>query len=1093
MTFSYFKRLFLFLLLIFSFKVQASHMGGADIEYKCIGVDTFKIVLKVYRDCTGIPINASPQITLTPISGCSTNSVNVTMTRLYVAPIGFLCQGQKNICEGGTFPYGLEENRFEVTVVLQQVFGSGLSASCCWIRISYSECCRNTNVTNLSSGNFYTEAEMNRCLTPCNSSPVFFNRPTSVLCAGRAYTYNNLLADTTDKTDSISYQLTEPLNNTSTPVGFLTGFSKNKPFTFLGFPYDTLPFPAGFHLDSVTGQLGFTPMGQQQPALAIKVQEWRKISNSYQKIGSQIRDVQFYTYNCSPNNNPEIEINGSKTGPWIFSSCALLPSCITIRVRDYDSVSPKYDTTRLYLLSNPINGSFYSANAVTKTKREDSAVFCWTPTLQQVSSLPYYIGVKATDDNCQVLGTCTRVIGFIVGSNQIQGSIKKAILSDFGRQFQFIRTDTGTSGNYQWTISGTNNGIFNLSGASSYSTSTCTHTFTQNGTYVVRLTFTVSACTITKWDTVTICQLTPGYKSNDTTACYLLATTLTCVPQNNSGPLWYKWRKNEAGNSITLPDTIAVINTADTNNNNNYNKRTLVYSTLIYNSAGCTLSDSIKITLNRQINLQPVTTPVSICNNSTATLQVTPILNDSNIKYYWSNGKTTPQIMEKDSGKYTIRVWNPDSTCFASDSITLNVKPVPDANLGADQYNCAGKLITLAGVTGATNIWYRNSLTLSTPNVAPIVTTTYRLQSYFTYGSLVCTDWDTMLVIVGNKATVAISPPGYKCNYDNAVPLTLTQTSLPAGSGVWSSSMPSCISSNIFNASCAGVGTHKVYFTFTTDTFGCVSKDSTTINVGAPAPITLTHAPNYCISQGSATFTATPQSGGNGNWYTPAGNCFSGNVFYLSCAGPGTHKYFYTFYTLPHGCMSRDSATFTIVANPLSLFSANPLSGTAPLTVYFYDNTAGQPGQYEWLFSNPFVGFNYSSYVQNPVYTFTNAGVYNVRLTTRKTQAGITCSDSITAPAFITVNPNASGIKTALGNAAVHIYPNPTQNHFTVQCAYAGKYLVEIFDYTGKTSMKETFKGTESAFDISSLANGIYLVVITSENNQRTTIKLVKE
>ena len=51
------KRLLLFLFVMFSFlNVQASHMMGADISYKCLGNGKYKITAKVYRDCRGIPM-----------------------------------------------------------------------------------------------------------------------------------------------------------------------------------------------------------------------------------------------------------------------------------------------------------------------------------------------------------------------------------------------------------------------------------------------------------------------------------------------------------------------------------------------------------------------------------------------------------------------------------------------------------------------------------------------------------------------------------------------------------------------------------------------------------------------------------------------------------------------------------------------------------------------------------------------------------------------------------------------------------------------------------------------------------------------------
>ena len=99
----------------------ASHMAGSDMEFKCLGKDTYQIVLRVYRDCTGIPINATPQITLTPQAPCTQGTKSVTMTRTLVRPVRFMCAGMKNICEGGSFPFGMEENRFEVTVIFNNL------------------------------------------------------------------------------------------------------------------------------------------------------------------------------------------------------------------------------------------------------------------------------------------------------------------------------------------------------------------------------------------------------------------------------------------------------------------------------------------------------------------------------------------------------------------------------------------------------------------------------------------------------------------------------------------------------------------------------------------------------------------------------------------------------------------------------------------------------------------------------------------------------------------------------------------------------------------------------------------------------------
>lgn len=60
---------------------------------------------------------------------------------------------------------------------------------------------------------------------------------------------------------------------------------------------------------------------------------------------------------------------------------------------------------------------------------------------------------------------------------------------------------------------------------------------------------------------------------------------------------------------------------------------------------------------------------------------------------------------------------------------------------------------------------------------------------------------------------------------------------------------------------------------------------------------------------------------------------------------------------------------------PVAAFTASPLSGTAPLTVQFVDQSTGSPTAWYWDFST-----GPTSTVQNPSHTFTTAGSYSVGL-----------------------------------------------------------------------------------------------------------------
>jgi hypothetical protein len=60
---------------------------------------------------------------------------------------------------------------------------------------------------------------------------------------------------------------------------------------------------------------------------------------------------------------------------------------------------------------------------------------------------------------------------------------------------------------------------------------------------------------------------------------------------------------------------------------------------------------------------------------------------------------------------------------------------------------------------------------------------------------------------------------------------------------------------------------------------------------------------------------------------------------------------------------------------PVANFTANPVSGTVPLTVQFTDQSTGTISSWDWNFGNGF-----SSTLQNPEYTYNTAGLYTVSL-----------------------------------------------------------------------------------------------------------------
>lgn len=72
------------------------------------------------------------------------------------------------------------------------------------------------------------------------------------------------------------------------------------------------------------------------------------------------------------------------------------------------------------------------------------------------------------------------------------------------------------------------------------------------------------------------------------------------------------------------------------------------------------------------------------------------------------------------------------------------------------------------------------------------------------------------------------------------------------------------------------------------------------------------------------------------------------------------------------------SATITVPEiAPVASFTASPLTGTAPLTVYFTDTSSNGPTSWAWDFGDGII----ESEEQNPIHTYNNPGTYMITLT----------------------------------------------------------------------------------------------------------------
>jgi PKD repeat protein len=99
---------------------------------------------------------------------------------------------------------------------------------------------------------------------------------------------------------------------------------------------------------------------------------------------------------------------------------------------------------------------------------------------------------------------------------------------------------------------------------------------------------------------------------------------------------------------------------------------------------------------------------------------------------------------------------------------------------------------------------------------------------------------------------------------------------------------------------------------------------------------------------------------------------------------------------------------------PVASFTGNPLTGTLPLSVQFTDASTNTSTNWSWIFGD--IGSGNTSALQNPLHTYTSAGIYSVSLTA--TNAG--GSNTTVKSNYITVTSPPPAISTvSIGNGYI--------------------------------------------------------------------------
>lgn len=259
------------------------------------------------------------------------------------------------------------------------------------------------------------------------------------------------------------------------------------------------------------------------------------------------------------------------------------------------------------------------------------------------------------------------------------------------------------------------------------------------------------------------------------------------------------------------------------------------------------------------------------------------------------------------SGSWTLsainNVSNASTECPSSKTFALTVNAPVSVNAGANLTRCinAGNL-SLSGASPSGGSWSGSGVSGSTFNPVTAGTGTHTIT--YTVTSSGCSYSDTRTVTVYAAPTANAGANIEVCVDDASVVLGGS----PSG-GSWSG--PGVSGSRFYPAT-AGSGNHTLTYNYT-NANGCSDTDTRTATVRALPSVNAGSDQTVCITDANFALSGSPSGG---SWTGPG---VSGNRFYPSSAGAGTHNLTYSA-TNANGCTNTDVRR--IIVNPVTSVDA---------------------------------------------------------------------------------------------------------------------------------------------------------------------------
>ena len=272
-----------------SMQLTAAHLVGGELSYECLGGNSYRITLYVYRDCNCFfcaELDDPAKIFIYNSSNNLVQSSNFSLDDVIELPIvteGLCIEDAPDVC--------VERGYYTRVVTLPPSAGG--------YRIVYQRCCRNNTIVNIfnpgETGSTYT-LDIPPSIGGCtNSSPVFNNYPPIVICANSPLVFDYSATDPDG--DSLVYSICSPfeggsvINSTPNPPTAYNVVSWIAPYSIS----NQLGGSPPMSIDPVTGELTAFPTQIGQYVVGVCVSEYR----NGVLLSTKMRDFQFNVANCS--------------------------------------------------------------------------------------------------------------------------------------------------------------------------------------------------------------------------------------------------------------------------------------------------------------------------------------------------------------------------------------------------------------------------------------------------------------------------------------------------------------------------------------------------------------------------------------------------------------------------------------------------------------------------------------------------------------------------------------------------------------------------------------------------------------------------